>query len=100
MVTISVSTLEADARLPDLLGLVAGGEEVAITDNGRVVARLVPPLPEEDADDGGRPWRGVFAPPRPRKDALALPPVPALDTLPRRPVRVNMNWHRTDADGE
>jgi antitoxin (DNA-binding transcriptional repressor) of toxin-antitoxin stability system len=70
----TVTTLEAQARLPQLLASVALGEEVLITDGGLPLARLSQPdihrptLPvparasEADTDeDDDRPWRGVFA---------------------------------------
>ena len=40
--TVSVGTREAIDRLPELLDRVEKGEEVAITREGRTVARLVP----------------------------------------------------------
>ncbi len=39
MTTISIA--EAQARLPELIGGLAGGQELVITEGERVVARLV-----------------------------------------------------------
>jgi prevent-host-death family protein len=41
-------THDAKNRLSELLDMVERGEEVTITRNGKPVARLVTPLPEED----------------------------------------------------
>jgi prevent-host-death family protein len=45
-----VGAFEAKNRLSELLRLAEAGEEIAITNRGRVVARLVPPLPKLDRD--------------------------------------------------
>lgn len=47
MITVSVTALRN--RLPEFLGRVRAGEELAITSRGRVVARIVP-----DADSAAR----------------------------------------------
>jgi prevent-host-death family protein len=43
---MEVSTAEAKNRLPALIRLVEGGEQVVITRHGRPVAQLTPPPPE------------------------------------------------------
>ena len=43
-----VGAFEAKNRLSELLRRVETGEEIAITNRGRIVARLVPPLPAFD----------------------------------------------------
>jgi prevent-host-death family protein len=45
-----VGAFEAKNRLSELLRLAEAGEEIAITNRGRVVARLVPPRPMLDRD--------------------------------------------------
>ena len=49
-----------------------------------------------DASEEDRPWRGVFVLPRPR-DILF---VRAAETepLPKRPLALNLAWHRAEAD--
>ncbi len=42
-----VALFEAKNRLSELIHRVEAGEEIAITRRGKVVARLVPPAPEE-----------------------------------------------------
>jgi antitoxin (DNA-binding transcriptional repressor) of toxin-antitoxin stability system len=42
----TVTLQEAQANLPELIGRIAAGEELVITDNGRPVARLARPLRE------------------------------------------------------
>lgn len=51
MVTVGVH--EAKSNLSRLLRLVDAGEEVLITRNGEVAARLVPPAPSEDQPEFG-----------------------------------------------
>jgi prevent-host-death family protein len=46
-----IGAFEAKNRLSELLRLAEAGEEIAITNRGRVVARLVPPLPAFDRDE-------------------------------------------------
>jgi prevent-host-death family protein len=46
----SVGAYEAKTHLPQLLDRVASGEEIQITRNGRLVARLVPEPAEEPTD--------------------------------------------------
>jgi prevent-host-death family protein len=47
---MKVGAFEAKNRLSELLRLAESGEEIAITNRGRVVARLVPPLSNQDRD--------------------------------------------------
>jgi len=42
-----VALFEAKNRLSELIHRVEAGEEITITRRGKVVARLVPPAPEE-----------------------------------------------------
>lgn len=42
-----VALFDAKNRLSELINRVEAGEEIAITRRGKVVARLVPPAPEE-----------------------------------------------------
>jgi prevent-host-death family protein len=46
-----IGAFEAKNRLSELLRRVEAGEEIAITNRGRVVARLVPPFPAFDRDE-------------------------------------------------
>ncbi len=52
----------------------------------------------ESGDDGygERPWRGVFAPRRPRNIVFSV----RQDQLPKRQTTLNMTWHRTVVDDE
>jgi prevent-host-death family protein len=43
---MNVSVAEAKAKFSDLLKRAEGGEEIAVTRHGKVVARLVPPAAE------------------------------------------------------
>jgi prevent-host-death family protein len=43
-----VGAFEAKNRLSELLRRAESGEEIAITNRGRIVARLVPPTPDFD----------------------------------------------------
>ena len=45
-----VGAFEAKNRLSELLRRAEAGEEIAITNRGKVVARLVPPLPNFDRE--------------------------------------------------
>ena len=45
---------EAQARLPDLIHALAPGEEVAITENNRMVAKLIAPTAERPQPILGR----------------------------------------------
>jgi prevent-host-death family protein len=45
-----IEAFEVKNKLEQLLDLVEAGEEVVITRRGRVVARLVPPLPAVDPE--------------------------------------------------
>lgn len=47
----AVGAFEAKNRLSELLRRAQAGEEIAITNRGKVVARLVPPLPEFDREE-------------------------------------------------
>lgn len=49
----SVGTFEAKTHLTQLLGRVAKGEKILITNRGQPVAMLVPPEPETRADVAG-----------------------------------------------
>ena len=49
-----VGAFEAKNRLSELLRLAAAGEEIAITNRGKVIARLVPPLPAFDREQARR----------------------------------------------
>ncbi len=42
-----VAVFDAKNRLSELIHRVEAGEEIAITRRGKVVARLVPPVPEK-----------------------------------------------------
>jgi prevent-host-death family protein len=48
----TVGTFEAKTHLTQLLGRVARGERILITNRGQPVAMLVPPEPEARADVG------------------------------------------------
>lgn len=48
----TVEVAEAAARLPELLGRVANGERVSLTDGGRPVAVLGPPDPPLSQAEG------------------------------------------------
>jgi prevent-host-death family protein len=43
---MDVSTAEAKNRLPELIRMVEGGEQVVITRHGRAVAQITPPPAE------------------------------------------------------
>lgn len=47
----AIGAFEAKNRLSELLRRAEAGEEIAITNRGKVVARLVPPLPEFDREE-------------------------------------------------
>jgi prevent-host-death family protein len=49
-----VGAFEAKNRLSELLRLAEAGEEFAITNRGKIVARLVPPLPALDRTEALR----------------------------------------------
>ncbi len=46
----SVTVVEAKSRFSALLAEVEGGEEIAVTRHGKVVARLIPDRPRAAAD--------------------------------------------------
>jgi prevent-host-death family protein len=47
---ITIGTFEAKTHLTELLGRVAEGERILITNRGRPVAMLVPPEPDGEVD--------------------------------------------------
>jgi prevent-host-death family protein len=49
-----VGAFEAKNRLSELLRRAESGEEIAITNRGRIVARLVPPRPGFDREEALR----------------------------------------------
>lgn len=56
----SVKVVEAKARFSALLEAVEGGETIAITRHGRIVARLVPDQPRMAADVFRPFWKDAF----------------------------------------
>jgi prevent-host-death family protein len=46
IVAMNVSVAEAKAKFSELVKRAEGGEEIAVTRHGKVVARLVPPVQE------------------------------------------------------
>ncbi len=54
----TVSVVEVKAKLSALLADVAGGEEIAITRHGRIVARLIPERPTMAAEAFRTFWNG------------------------------------------
>jgi prevent-host-death family protein len=50
---MEVSTAEAKNRLPELIRMVEGGEQVVITRHGRAVAQIGPPPPRRKPVLGG-----------------------------------------------
>jgi prevent-host-death family protein len=65
---IEIGAFETKNRLSELLRRVAAGEEIAITNRGRVVARLVPPLPAVDREQA----RAAAARIRERRSGVTL----------------------------
>jgi prevent-host-death family protein len=63
-----VALFEAKNRLSELIHRVEGGEEIAITRRGKVVARLVPPAP----DDAARRARDAVAGLRAAREGVSL----------------------------
>ena len=63
-----IGAFEAKNRLSELLRRAEAGEEIAITNRGRVVARLVPPAPSFDRDAA----RGAAARIRERRQGVKL----------------------------
>lgn len=63
-----IGAFEAKNRLSELLRRVEAGEEVAITNRGRIVARLVPPLPTVDREQA----RAAVARIRERRKGVTL----------------------------
>jgi prevent-host-death family protein len=49
-----IGAFEAKNRLSELLRRAESGEEIAITNRGRIVARLMPPLPAFDREEALR----------------------------------------------
>ena len=50
---IEIGAFEAKNRLSELLRRAAAGEEIAITNRGKIIARLVPPAGGVDHDAAG-----------------------------------------------
>lgn len=48
----TVGSRELKNRLGRYLGLVRRGETIIVTDRGKTVAHLIPPTPDEKADNG------------------------------------------------
>ena len=63
-----VALFDAKNRLSELIHRVEAGEEIAITRRGKVVARLVPPAPEE----AGRRARDAIAGLRASRQGVSL----------------------------
>jgi prevent-host-death family protein len=63
-----VGAFEAKNRFSELLRLAEAGEEIAITNRGRVVARLVPPSPAVDPNQS----RAAAARIRERRKGITL----------------------------
>jgi hypothetical protein len=53
---------------------------------------------ETDDLEDERPWRGVFAPPRPRQILFTQDASSLIANLPKRKPTLNMEWHRTEPD--
>jgi prevent-host-death family protein len=49
-----IGAFDAKNRLSELLRRAEAGEEIAITNRGKIVARLVPPLPDFDRGEALR----------------------------------------------
>ena len=72
MIEVNVTTLRR--RLPEYLARVERGERIRVTSRGRVIAEIMPPLPEADAADAARArLRGSLV----RYDAPLKPVLPA-----------------------
>jgi antitoxin (DNA-binding transcriptional repressor) of toxin-antitoxin stability system len=103
---INVSSHEMAPLLPRLLALVRGGEEIYITEEGQLVARMVPAAAPavstegQSEDDDERPWRGVLAVPRGHRQAQSVSTSLPMNALPKRSGGVGMAWHRTDGINE
>lgn len=63
-----IGAFEAKNRLSELLRRAEAGEEIAITNRGRIVARLVPPAPPLDREAA----RGAAARIRERRKGVRL----------------------------
>ena len=63
-----VAIFEAKNRLSELIRRVEAGEEIALTRRGKVVARLVPPAPE----DAGQRARDAVATLRASRQGVSL----------------------------
>jgi prevent-host-death family protein len=72
-----VGAFEAKNRLSELLRLAEAGEEIAITNRGRVVARLVPPQPALDCDQA----RAAIARIRSRRRGVTLGGIPVKELI-------------------
>lgn len=51
---IQVGVAELKAKLSEYLARVQRGEEIAVTDRGRPIARLVPPIQRSDSEENAR----------------------------------------------
>ncbi len=54
----------------------------------------------QELDTEERPWRGVFAPVRPRRTLFVQEIDLPATLLPKRPFTLNMSWHRLGGDHE
>lgn len=72
-----VALFEAKNRLSELINRVEGGEEIAITRRGKVVARLVPPEPHEV----GRRARDAVASLRKAREGVSLGRLKSADLI-------------------
>ncbi len=104
-----ITSSEASSDLPQFLARAATGEEFLIVEDGKEVARIVPPERAKHAsvqiestfdgsDDMERPWRGVFAPPRERRPMKHF--VLGVDGPPlkHREPSPNFNFSRAEPD--
>lgn len=57
-------------------------------------------VPLQQPDPEERPWRGVFAPARPRRTLFVQEIDLLTSPLPKRPLTLNMSWHRPGEDHE
>ena len=72
-----IGAFEAKNRLSELLRLAEAGEEIAITNRGRIVARLVPPQPAFDRDQA----RAAIARIRARRRGVTLGGIPVKELI-------------------
>ena len=73
-------------------------EALDVKEPPAVQADAIHETASEDAEAGedDRPWRGVFVPLRPR-DTLFVQ-ASKREPLLKRPVALNLGWHRTESD--